>query len=186
MADEKITAVTRGFKQALQTKVGSGLEVKISPSSQALQEGSLAVLPCLILQGPEIQEMTDGGKDFTIDSTYKETVGGVKKNTEVKAKTWINLLFRVRLFHKRQHLALDWVTKLIRIANELTEITVGGADYNIYMDSVFDPDTVPNFSDLKHYESSAKIEDLYIQTGTEEDVWEIKTPTKVDMYKKEG
>ena len=53
--------------------------------------------------------------------------------------------------------------------------------YNVSFDNNFVSDTVPNFSDMKHYEASAVIEDVEIEIDEAEEVYESAGALNVDM-----
>ena len=51
----------------------------------------------------------------------------------------------------------------------------------VNMEDEFSPDTVPNFSDVKHYESALVIEDIEIETNVSEEAYESKGGVSVEQ-----
>lgn len=241
-----IVNAVRQLKQDLVSKLGPLIAVKLSPSSSALDATKLSALPALILQGPEI---TNHVPRFDIKSIRAGVNGeGTYINEVKKARSELDLSFRLRLFTDTLLQSLFYLEALEEIVNSYATINVqevlenvtfsennpvelsvtdhglevgdsvtisdssdldalndgsyavqsiektnvkipfngtgvGGTcgvsyiknRYLVNFGEEFSSDTVPNFSDLKHYESSVTIESVTVEQTTSEDVFEVKT-----------
>lgn len=255
----RLSEATRQLKKDLETELGAGIDVKLAPHSDALDSDMLATLPMVVLQGPELPKGLERRNDYQEISTKTGVNGQNTELREVKqSRVFVDLSFRVRLFHNVLIGALDYVEKLILASLKIREITVNSTEesavfsgndpveitipehglfdgdsitisnssdaaaladgvyivtfdtrdkvtvgfdgtgtggtcdvqyvsgiYDVHIDSDFVSDTVPNFSDLKHYESSAVIEDVKIESTEGNNVSVSKGPLNLELYKKD-
>ena len=253
---DEVKEAVRQFKREIITELGSGINVVLSPNTNAEDNVVFNNLPALALQGPDI---VLSERNFKInEEKIGETGEGIDINRLKKARTILNLVFRLRLFTNSLQGALDWLNKLACIANtfislDIPKLSAGivfsgnnpvninitghglvdgneieiretndklslsrgtyvitktdddnftipfdgagaggtcGVAYgiygirNVFIDENFDSDTVPNFSDLKHYEGSAIIENVEAETSLYEDVYASSEGLTIEEEKK--
>jgi len=147
------------------------LPLLFSPSSN-LSQDTFRNLPKLVCQGPEI---INRGTDFTIITTETgATSQGVKISEQRYASSGFDLRFRMRLFHNSLTASLRLIEQLSDFSVSLCEITYNSEKFFIHLEKNWQSDTVPNFSDLKHFESSLVIGTFEIpKTNADREVFEL-------------
>jgi hypothetical protein len=98
----------------------------------------------------------------------------------------LDLVFRIRVFAGGQGaLARAWliINKLIRLASKIVLVNSIGEEYNVFIRNKFDPDTIPNKSNLVHYEGEAVIEAVKIDGIPAGITYQLKD-LKLESFKK--
>lgn len=152
-----IRELTDNLLEQVEAHLGNEIRISLSPSAVALTSDTFAMLPSLVFQGPEI---TDSRMNYNVTREEVLEIGGVKKYGQKRWRSLVTLKYRVRLIHDSLIKSLSWVERISWMAGAITSVSHGNATCAVEFDTDFDSDTVPNFSDLKHFESDVRIQDV--------------------------
>lgn len=149
-----IRVLTDNLLEQVEAYLGNEIRITLSPSAVALTSDAFAKLPSLVFQGPVLG---DGRMDYEVVSDALPEVDGVRKYGQKRWRVIHTLEYRVRFFHDSLIKSLPWVERLSWLSGIVVSVSYGAVSCAVEFDNDFDSDTVPNFSDLKHFESEARI-----------------------------
>ena len=179
-----IKELNKALIQQLKTSLtGSGITLKVVPSVDMIEkniENNMEVI--LAIQNPTLELAKH---DYQIEETYAGTnTEGTKYYDQKKWRAEMNVIWRSRLFTKTTQKAFDAVEYMIKLSGQLIEITYNGKKYPVIVNENYDPDIVPNLSNIKHFESTIRIEQVEVRPDTADaQVYEILS-SHTDMDKK--
>jgi len=143
-----------------------GIKTVVSPVLEGPLKETLATLPAIVLEGPSVENMwTEFCHSYEDDAVNEH---GVMRSALKRWFVHCDLVFRLRLFFDSMARDLHYVEEATILAHTLPPIIVNGEEQMFMMDGAMRADVTPNFSNVKHFETTCRVLDVVTRAENED------------------
>jgi hypothetical protein len=145
-----------------------GFNIQLTPSTEYLPKDAFDNLPKLILQGPTLTNKFISYDPVAVSQGNNEY--GIEEFKQWLSTTDFDIEFRLRYINDKLRGGLDDLEKLIKLGTSIVSVEYDSVIYNVDIQENWTDTVMPNFSDLKHFESRLIIEQVKIKKDTEDEI----------------